>query len=400
MSKKAEIIKDSKEYTILTYIKDNADKDFKELPFNEADNLILCQLSYLDYAGLVPGVENESPSVYLKDIFENAGYENIFKKYWYVENNKALIEMMVNSKRFGDLRMNFYSDIYNEEKDAQFAAVTYILGDGSVYIAYRGTDATLVGWKEDVKLAYSKPTRAQELALGYIKEVAGKIAGNFRCGGHSKGGNLAVYASMMCEKSISDRILDIYSNDGPGFRPEVISNRNVDALDERFHKFIPRESIVGIIMNEDDDFDIIDSYSIGTMQHNLYTWKCNDEGHLVTLSNMGSFKTTSDKALNEWIYSLSTEEIDSFIEDLFAIFTSADAKDVFDLIVDPKKTITSMLSTYKNLNEESKENFAQLAARFKSIAHELFRNEIKNHVEELKEKTDELVKEITVMQKD
>lgn len=375
-----ELLKDIRgSYTILDYIKDNADKDFDELPFNEADNLMLCQLSYLDYTDFVPGLNVEKQSVYLRDIYADPNYDNLFKKYWYVENNKELIEGLVNSKRFGDLKLNFFVDVYNEEKDAQFAAVTYIYDNSDVFIAFRGTDATLVGWKEDMKLAYSKPTRAQELALGYLTEVVHKIAGSFRCGGHSKGGNLAVYSCMMANEDITNRLIKVYSNDGPGFRPEIIANSNMSVIKDKIYKFIPRESIVGIIMNEDDDFKIVDSTTIGTLQHNLYTWKCDENGNIITCNDMSVIKKTYDNVLNQWIYSLSVEEIDAFIDGVFEILSSKDAKNVFDLIVDPIKTISAMSVTYKNLSEESKQNFNELLSRFKSISKELFADEIKHH---------------------
>lgn len=356
---------------IIDYVINNGGLSFTEAPFNEIDSLILCQVSYLNFGPFVGSTLDHLKDVKLKDIFLSENYESLFEGYWYVEENHQLIEAMVNSKRYKDLRLNYFESVYNESIDVQFAAITYILDTGLVFIAYRGTDATMLGWKEDMKLAYSKPIEAQNLALEYMTMVSELFEGEFRCGGHSKGGNLAVYAAMMSEKKVRDRIIAIYSNDGPGFRPEILADSHIDDIKDRLYKFIPKESIVGIIMNEDEYPIIIESSGVGTFQHNTYTWKCSDRA-LVRAEGMSSIKQISDEALNKWIYSLTPEETDKFIDAIFEIVTSDDIKTVFDIKGKPINSLRAMKATYKELNEEEKTNIAVLMNRlimyFKELA--------------------------------
>lgn len=366
---------------IVKYASIYGDKDFKELPFNEVDSLILSQLSYLNYKGLVGEYGHNDPAVTLKSISKSPQYDDIFKGYFYEDDNRELIKNMVNSKRFGDLKLNCYAAVYNEEKDAQFSAVTYIMGDKSVYIAFRGTDTTILGWKEDIKLAYKRPTRAQELAVSYMNDVAESFAGPFITGGHSKGGNLAVYAAMKCAPIIRERITAIYNNDGPGFRPEIVNSEAMNEIRGRIHKYIPKESIVGIIMNDGEPYDVIDSWGVGTLQHNTYTWKI-EEASLVRVSGMREAKITQDAAINEWINTLSEKEIDVLVDVLYEVLTAADAKSLFDLVESPKTTMESAFNAYKDMDKTSKEIMADILIRLKEISKNMAVEELEEDFKE------------------
>ena len=366
---------------IVKYASIYGDKDFNELPFNEVDSLILSQLSYLNYKGFVGEYGHNDPAVTLKSITQSVRYDDIFKGYFYEDDNRELIKNMVNSKRFGDLKLNCYTSVYNEEKDAQFSAVTYIMGDKSVYIAFRGTDTTILGWKEDIKLAYKRPTRAQELAVSYMNDVAESFSGPFMTGGHSKGGNLAVYAAMKCAPIVRERITAIYNNDGPGFRPEVV---NCDAMDEirgRIHKFIPKESVVGIIMNDGEPYDVIDSWGVGTLQHNTYTWKIEGTS-LYRVSGMSDTKIMHDAALNEWINTLSESEIDTLVDVLYDILTASNAKSLFDLMDNPKSSVEAAYNAYKSMNENDKEIMGIILSRLKDIGKHMAKEEIEENARE------------------
>lgn len=371
-------------YNIIKYIDEYGGLSLEEEGFNEVDSLILCQLSYLNYSSYVGGPNENKPAVCLKDIMESDGYEEIFKGYWYYDDNKMLVEGVASSNRFGMLKLNCYESVYNESKDAQFAAVTYILPDKSVYIAYRGTDATILGWKEDIKLAYSKPVRAQELATGYLKDVALQFSGKFRMGGHSKGGNLAVYAAMHSGDYLRDRMLDVYNHDGPGFRPEIINVQAIENLGDRIHKYIPRGSVVGIIMDENSDYEIIDSWGMGTLQHNTYNWKI-DGNRFVRVDSMSTKKRYMDLSLNQWIWSLSETEVDAFVDLLYEIFTASDAKNLYDIWDNPTKAISMGVDKYKSMDEEKKATVSGLMTRLKEISTENASKEIKGVINEIKE---------------
>lgn len=381
--------------TIITYLSKYGDKDLSEEPFNEIDSLILCQLSYLHYDAFVGSVKDEASPVAVRDIFESEDYEELFLDYWFKKDNHKLFEGFVRSKRFGETTLNFFENIISTESEAQFSAITFILPDKSVYVAFRGTDATLIGWKEDLKLAYSKPLRSQELAAGYLIDVSGTFSGPFRVGGHSKGGNLAVYATMNVPYSIRDRVLDVYDHDGPGFRPEILDQGHFEELKDKVHKYIPKSSIVGIILEEQLPYEIVESYSVGALQHNTYTWKCKDS-RLVRAKGSNGIRDLSEKTLNEWILSLSKSEVDAFIDTLFDILTAGDAKSIFDIVKNPGETLSFGVSAFKDLSEETKHVLFIIFKRLVGIMNENALSQFLAETHKIKEKIDRQVSKLKV----
>lgn len=381
--------------TIITYLSKHGDKDLSEEPFNEIDSLILCQLSYLHYDAFVGSVKDEASPVAVRDIFESEDYEELFLDYWFKKDNHKLFEGFVRSKRFGETTLNFFENIINTESEAQFSAITFILPDKSVYVAFRGTDATLIGWKEDLKLAYSKPLRSQELAAGYLIDVSGTFSGPFRVGGHSKGGNLAVYATMNVPYSIRDRVMDVYDHDGPGFRPEILDQGHFEELKDRVHKYIPKSSIVGIILEEQLPYEIVESYSVGALQHNTYTWKCKDS-RLVRAKGSNGIRDLSEKTLNEWILSLSKSEVDAFIDTLFDILTAGDAKSIFDIVKNPGETLSFGVSAFKDLSEETKHALFIIFKRLVGIMNENALSQFLAETHKIREKIDRQVSKLKV----
>lgn len=369
---------------IITYIDDYGEKSFDDFPFNEVDSLVLCQLSYLNYGGFVNGFGSACSLVKIKDIYNKPNTDDLYKDYWYKSENKELFSKAAESKRFGDMRLCYYVDIYNEEYDAQFSAITYILGDKSVYLAFRGTDATIIGWKEDFKLAYKEAVRAQELSVDYMKNVAENMSGNFRTGGHSKGGNLAVYAAMNCPSSIQTRIIDIFDHDGPGFRPEILKESRYGAIKNKIHKYVPKASIVGGIFADEIAYEIVECWSIGALQHNSYVWK-SEKGRFIRLEDNSELKKVHDKAMNDWLYSLSDDEISTLVDAIFEVVTAASAKDLFDLIENPKSTVIAAFNKYKELDQKTKDMIVSLLKRFKNIVGETAYDEFVLKTQELKE---------------
>ena len=359
---------------IIGYVRKMGGQSFEEKSLNEVDSLILCQLSYLNYEGFVPGVERRNSPVSIQSIYEHPDRDRIMDDYWYRENNKELFSAVAESVRFGSLKMNYYTNIINEEDETQFSAITYVLGDKSVYIAYRGTDANIVGWKEDLNLAFSKPLHSQYLATEYMEKVAGFIAGSFYTGGHSKGGNLAVYAAMNCGERTREKILKIFNHDGPGFRPEIKEQGNFQAIEDRLIKFIPRSSIVGMLLEDHCDYEIVESRGIGMLQHNAYSWKI-EEDAFVRAENMTSNKIIRDAALNEWILSLSEEEAHAFVDTLYEVVSASEASNVFEFGADWKNCLQNVLMAAREVNGSTKKTIHKMTRSLFNILFENFKQE-------------------------
>lgn len=350
---------------IIGYMKEYGKYTLEEVPFNEVDSVILCQIGYLNYAEFVPKLEDAKASVLLKSITESENYQNLFDGYWYRKDNIELIDAMVNSERFGTIRLNKFKSINNERTDAQFGALTYILPDKSVYVCFRGTDISVLGWKEDLKLAYSRPVRSQELAIEYINAVADTFAGSFRVGGHSKGGNLAIYATLNARKDVAERVSIIFDHDGPGFRPEIVSPSEYDRVRPLIKKIIPKMSIVGILLETQLDYDVIASSGAGPAQHNTYNWKV--KGNAFQRYKKPATGLKKDNTINDWILSLSEEEVDIFIDTVYKLLTVNDSSSLFDLIDNPMENASSAYGLIKDIPEKDRKALLGIGKRLISI---------------------------------
>lgn len=370
---------------IIDYVREYGKYTFTEEPLNEVDSLVLCQIVYLNFAGFVPGMEEKNAPVTIQSIFVNPERDRILDDYWYREDNKELFAAAAQSVRFGSLKMNYYVNIVNEEEETQFSAMTYILDDKNVYLAYRGTDANIVGWKEDLNLAFSKPVHSQYLSAEYMNRVVGAVAGNFYAGGHSKGGNLAVYAAMNCADEVRERLVKVFNNDGPGFRPEILEQGKYADIRNKMVKFIPKASLVGMILESHGDYEIVESSSIGLLQHNSYSWKI-DGTMFARAKNMGSRKVMMDAAMNEWILSMPEEEIHAFVDTLYDIISATEAKNLFEFGADWKNALQSMSEAVKELDENTRRAIQKIIRSLFEITGERAVEEVIGKGQERKQK--------------
>lgn len=338
--------------TVLDYLKEYRDISFREMPMTEVDSLALCQLSYLKFDGLVPEVHENLPSVTLATLKKNPESDKLFADVRYEEVNRALVDAMLSGKRYRNLKLNCYVNLVEKEWETQFSAITFLLEDGTVYLAYRGTDETIIGWKEDFNMAFLSPVPSQEYSVKYLNSVASRIKRPFYVGGHSKGGNLAVYSAMNCREEIQERIIKIYSMDGPGFRPEVLERCNYSAVRSRVVKILPHSSLVGMLFESDMNFQVVESKKFGLAQHDPYTWLVEGE-HLVRVNDIYERRKLMDNTLNEWILSLNEEQLRTFVDTLYQVIAASQADNLIDLTADWKKSMNGIVGALKEVDEET-----------------------------------------------
>ena len=318
----------------------------------EVDSLALCQLSYLKFDGMVPGIRGHCPSVTLESLKEHPDYEKLFADVRFEAANRALVEGMLAGKRFRDLQLNCYVNQIEQRCETQFSAVTYTLNDGTVYVAYRGTDETIVGWKENFNMAFLSPVPGQEYSVWYLNAVGARIEGFFYLGGHSKGGNFAVYGAMNCNPKIQKRILQIFCLDGPGFRPEVLDTGNYDRIADRVIKILPQSSIIGMLFEADMHFQVVESMTFGLMQHDPYTWLV-EKDHLKAADDIYVHSKKIDNTLNKWIISLSEEQIRIFVDTLFRVISASRADNLIDMAAEWKRSMNGIITALKEIDEET-----------------------------------------------
>ena len=288
--------------TVIEYLQKYGDISFREKPLNDVDSLALCQLSYLKFDGMVSDVRHNGPSVTLREIAERPDVDKLFGDVRFEKENRALFEGMLSGRRFRDMKLNCYINLVEKEWETQFSAITFILDDGTLFLAFRGTDETIIGWKEDFNMAFLSPVPGQEYSVKYVNMVTGWLHQPFYIGGHSKGGNLAVYSGMKCAPFVQKRIQKIYSLDGPGFRPEVLKECHYNAIEGKVVKLLPHSSMIGMIFERDIHYRVVESNSHGLLQHDPFSWLV-EEDHFVDVGDIYE----SQKIMNEAVAELRAE---------------------------------------------------------------------------------------------
>ena len=315
--------------TIIDYLEWRGDIPFSAVEFNEIDALILCQITYLNFDGLLSDANfsNQIPISELAEKFKNSpDFETRADTGLLInEETSKLLELAGKSERFKDVLITGYMSIIDLSKEEQFAAATYIIQPKLNYVVYRGTDDTIVGFKEDFNLAIMDEVPAQKDAIQYLELAASSLKGNFYVGGHSKGGNLAIYASAMVRPETKKRVSLIYNMDGPGFSDKRLTSQEFYEIIPRIRSFYPHFSIVGMIFNHAGAYSVVESEQTGIMQHDPFSWHLCGKS-FVLLNDFDEASSFFNKVLNKWILSLSKEQVSQFIETLYNILEATDAR--------------------------------------------------------------------------
>lgn len=315
-------------YKLADYIFWRKDYDFKAIPFNEVDNLILCNLAYIRFKNLIPGDGKEITLTALIELFLKKPTDlSILRTL----EDLNFLKTLQNTRRYGTLKLSFHREIYDEEKEIQFAALTVKLAFNHYFISYRGTDNYLPGWKEDLNLSF-KTIPSQSLAVTYLNEVIGLHPfARFTLGGHSKGGNLAMYACAHLKPAQYRKIIKIYNNDGPGFLQDSPTFNYARRIIDKLTIFTPQFSLIAQIMTQVKACKIIQAEGQSIFQHDPYNW-LTDGDKFVYLDKIDERAMNWQKVCNELLKRLSTQERENFCQGLFQIFNAAEATNIYDII--------------------------------------------------------------------
>ena len=372
---------------IFSYLKWRGDLSFAQDPFNEVASLILSVIAYLNLvqsekiATIVPALAPSLAEVSLA----LEGKKNNRLAMISVEEIIDVLHLAAQTERFREVKALGYICHNDEEVTMQFAAVTFLLPNEEMYVAYRGTDDTLVGWKEDLIMSYAPYVAAQEEALEYLKYIAEQIPKKaIYAGGHSKGGNLAVYAAVKAPEEIKKRLRGVYNNDGPGFQQEFLLSEEYKSLSPLIHTFIPESSIVGMLLEHEESYKVIASSAKAFLQHAPLSWEVMGKS-FVYLESRSQFGLHSDNVIRNWLKTCTNEEKEEFVEALFNILASGRARTLWELTEgDFLHHWRTMLKTYSGLDKEKKDLLNDLLKRLMGeIKKEAIRdNKILRKIEE------------------
>ena len=337
---------------IINYVMEE-DCSFESRKFNAVDSLVLSQLAYLNFDDIVPGLSDVATPITIKEIAVMENPDRLFHDVRESKSNQQLLFALANSSRFGNTKLGFYMNQIDSEAEKQFSAITCLLGDGSAYIAYRGTDSTFVGWKEDFNMAFISPVPSQEEGVAYLNAVAEKIPNNLKIGGHSKGGNIAVYSAIYCSQIVQGRIVQIFSHDGPGFRDEVFHSDGYGIIKDRIYKTLPQSAIIGILLQYQEKYSVVKSNHIWFMQHDPFSWLVygNDFQYAQSVNRNALYMNGT---LTQWMNSYDDQKRKLFVNTLFDVIKATNATTVYDLTGDWPQKAVAVLGAIKGIDAETK----------------------------------------------
>ncbi len=360
---------------IVDYIADYGDKTFKDSAFNKVDALILSQFSYLKLDGLVPDVGSFSEPVTIAEIASSSDVDDLFADERYAKVNRELFDAMAASERFKNVGLNHFIDLVSNRWEMQFSAVTAYLDGDDAHIVFRGTDETVVGWKEDFNMSFMTPVPAQVKAVDYLHYAAERIKGDFTTGGHSKGGNLAVYSAMKCSHLVRDRIKLIYSHDGPGFTRQTLEDSDYEEIKDRIRKYVPHSSIIGMLLQTQEDYKVIEARSVGILQHDPFNWVVEGDD-FVYRDDIASRYEIGDAAVTEWAKNADPEEMKVFIDKVYEVFVAAGISDLNDFKGNLSTIMTNAKSVMDDMTDEDKKRVRAVVGAFLSCCMERIKGKI------------------------
>ena len=314
---------------MLDYLAWRGDILFSQLGMNDVDGLILSELTYIRYNGIVPG-DMHMP------LTMRAVAQTILSlpdplSRCRTEQDLKLLEAVASSDRFGRMGITFYQDVFIPQEETQFAAMTFLLEDGTAFLAFRGTDSTLVGWKEDFNMAFQESVPAQRLAQEYVQQYAQATTEPLRLGGHSKGGNLAVYAGARSTSLVQERILAVYNYDGPGFMEQMLAEPGYQNMVPKIRTLVPQFSVFGMLLERGETHQAVQSDASGLMQHEPYSWQVQGKD-FVQLEDVTQSSYFLDRTLTAWLAGMTNQERGAFIEWIFHLLMQENANHPKDIL--------------------------------------------------------------------
>ena len=342
---------------IIDYVHWRGDLPVSQVPLGEVDALVLSYLAYMDFSGVAPAGWQDG-GVLLSDAAAHlmARSKTDTCVMDSAKDDCRLLTALQGSERFGTMRVLGCVDRFDREREEQFAAVTFVPAAGPAVVAFRGTDTTVVGWKEDFNMSFSDEVPSQRAALAYVSDAVQALGMPVVLSGHSKGGNLAAYAGIFAEDAVQRRIECVYNFDGPGFNERITALPAFRQIDMRIHTFVTQSSMIGIIMWHAEPFTVVKSDANGVLQHNPYSWQVM-AGRLITLPERTSESRLAEETIKHWLAELTPDARRQFIDGIYAVLSVSEGRNVVDLF--EAKNVRAILRAAGSMDEPTREAIAE-----------------------------------------
>lgn len=340
---------------LFDYVNWRGDLSFGNVPLCPVDALILSMLAYLNFDGIVSGDVRAEP-LRLADVSKKYLARPAVppRKVLGIEDCEELLHLLAKSERFGSLRVLGAQKNIDRASGLQFGAVSFLLAGQHIFVAFEGTDDTIVGWKENFRMSYECPVPAQKEALLYLSSVAAAYPQRrIFVGGHSKGGNLAMFAAVKAEESIRSRIRAVYNNDGPGFCDGTLQSAAYLEMKDRIRTYLPQSSIVGVLLEHDTDYKIVKSDKRGLLQHDAFSWEVQG-GDFVLATERTAFGKRTEAIVDRFIDMISPARKRQFCEAFFSILEASERETLSGILLNKRQSLRGIIGAYTDLPSDVK----------------------------------------------
>ena len=369
---------------LITYVQQYEAQTFEDKSLTDIDVLVLTEIAYLPFDEIVPKSFDVTEAISLNQLGKE--FEKIKEKEH--ENNPfmitseriELLEVVSKSQRYKDIKVFGFMNDIDDELTKQFAAVCYQWEEESRWIIFRGTDESLTGWKEDFMMTYSDLIPAQTDAIEYLRKQAELFSGSLNISGHSKGGNLSLYASAMQEETVQDRIKQIYCWDAPGVHRSILGTEGYQRVVSKAKRYIPQDSIVGLMLESQVPYHIIESQGSGISQHSALMWNI-EEDHFVELTELTKNSQLTDQTFKQWTEVVSDEDLKLFFDTFFELIFEMGVETVNDVYYNFRMYMQKFFEKAYQMNPEKREVLLRVGHLLFQIRYEIWKENLSFSVE-------------------
>lgn len=357
----------------------------KDYPFNKIDSMILARFSYLIFNQIQMEEEETIEDISIKmEKFEDGEFR--------YNGDKELITYLGKSNRFKNMKVTDFTENNGRESEKQFGAIVIHINHKELYVSYIGTDASIYGWKEDFNMAFMDNVPCQIEGKKYLEKIANKYKNKrIRIGGHSKGGNVAIYSAIMIDSTVQNRIIKVYNYDGPGFNQEIAQKYAKETIIEKIETYFPQDSIIGRIMNHEEKCSVVLSNEKGILQHDIYSWQVLGT-NLIYSAKLTKSSEVMNSAVTSWLAETSNEQRKIFIDTIFELLYSTDANTFGEISKNLISSLSVIFKKYVEISKEDKKTITSIIKLFiKGYFSETFtleKAQIKEQVISMIEKKD------------
>ena len=369
---------------LITYVQQYEAQTFQEKPLTDIDILVLTEIAYLPFDEIVPSSFEVKSGISLNQLGEK--FETIKEKehennpFMITKERIQLLDVVSKSQRYKDIKVFGFMNDIDDELTKQFAAVCYQWEEESRWIIFRGTDESLTGWKEDFMMTYSDLIPAQIDAIEYLRKQAELFSGSLNISGHSKGGNLSLYASAMQEEAIQNRIEQIYCWDSPGVHRSILGTEGYQRVVSKAKRYIPQDSIVGLMLESQVPYHIIESQGSGISQHSALMWNIEDD-HFVELTELTRNSQLTDQTFKQWTEVVSDEELKLFFDAFFELFFEMGVETVNDVYYNFRFYVQKFFQKAYQMDTEKREILLRVGRLLFQIRYAIWKDTLSISVE-------------------